>query len=61
MYWGRTLAGTTEHIGFALMISIFGYMVTGLANDSTVAVAPVFWGLLAVGIAVNEIVEGQKV
>ncbi len=61
LYWGRTLAGTTEHIGFALMISIFGYMVTGLANDSTVAVAPVFWGLLAVGIAVNEIVEGQKV
>ena len=42
------------------MISVFGYMVTGLANDSTVAVAPVFWGLLAVGIAVNEMVERRR-
>ena len=44
----------------AVMVALFGYMVTGIANDSTVAVAPVFWGMLGFGMAVNRMVaDGQ--
>lgn len=42
------------------MISVFGYIVTGIANDSTVAVAPVFWGLLGVGLAVNRMASKEN-
>lgn len=39
--------------GFAVMIGTFGYMIAGLANDSTVAVAPVYWALMGIGIGIN--------
>ena len=42
-----------EIFGIGIMLGTFGYLVTGLANDSTVAVAPVYWCLLGVGMAVN--------
>jgi len=56
LYWNRALETIPEKLGLAIMVSIFGYMVTGIANDSCVAVAPVFWGLLGLGYAVNKMV-----
>lgn len=46
-------------IGAAVMAGTFGYMVCGLANDSTVCVAPVYWGMLGLGYACNYIIKGQ--
>ena len=43
--------------GLSIYIGIAGYMVAGLANDSTVCVAPVFWVLLGTGFAVNHMVS----
>lgn len=57
LYWKHPLKTVTEKIGFALMVAVFGYMVTGIANDSTVAVAPVFWALLGLGMAVNRMID----
>ena len=45
--------------GLAIYIGIAGYMVAGLANDSTVCVAPVFWVLLGTGFAVNHLVSDK--
>lgn len=56
LYYRRTL-GTLEEIGIALMVDCFSYMVAGIANDSTVAAAPVYWGLLGLGMAVNALVR----
>ncbi|MCI5936603.1 MAG: O-antigen ligase family protein [Eubacterium sp.] len=56
LYWKRKLETTQEKIGFALMVALLGYMVTGIANDSTVTVAPAFWGLLGLAMAVNEMI-----
>lgn len=56
LYYRRTL-GALEEIGVALMIGCFSYMVAGIANDSTVTVAPVYWGLLGLGMAVNALVR----
>ncbi|MBP3702443.1 MAG: O-antigen ligase family protein [Lachnospiraceae bacterium] len=52
IYWKRSYE-KKAYIGLACFIGTFGYMITGLANDSTVTVAPIFWLLLGVGAAVN--------
>lgn len=55
LYYRRRL-GALEEIGIALMIGCFGYMVAGLANDSSVATTPLYWAMLGLGMAVNALV-----
>lgn len=50
----------TEQMGVLICISIIGYMVSGLINDSTVSVAPIFWILLGVGFACNKIIRTEQ-
>lgn len=42
-----------ELIALAICLGVVGYLGAGLFNDSVVSVAPVFWILLGVGIAIN--------
>lgn len=49
----------SQTIGIAIMFAVVGYLVAGMFNDSAVSVAPVFWILFGMGIAVNYI-ENQK-
>ena len=58
LYWNSPLETVPQKIGITIMAALFGYMVTGFANDSTVAVAPVFWGMLGFGMAVNKMQTG---
>lgn len=60
LYWKRTEYGWLERFGTGLCLGTFGYLVTGLANDSTVAVAPLYWCLLGAGIAVNRRVAKEE-
>ncbi|MCM1245004.1 MAG: O-antigen ligase family protein [Roseburia sp.] len=53
LYMKKTEYSAMEITGIGILLGTFGYLVTGLANDSTVAVAPLYWCLLGVGIAVN--------
>lgn len=39
--------------GVGIFIGTLGFMITGLTNDSCIAVTPVYWALLGIGIAVN--------
>lgn len=39
--------------GMAIFVGTIGYMISAIANDSCIAVAPVFWVLMGTGIAVN--------
>ncbi len=55
MYLKKPSYSRGDIFGIGLLIGTFGYQVTGLANDSCVAVAPVYWCLLGIGIAVNRI------
>ncbi len=43
----------TYYLGLGIFAGCFGYMTVGLINDSTIAVAPVFWALIGIGLAVN--------
>lgn len=44
-------------IGLAILSGTFGYLVTSIANDSTIAVAPLFWTLIGVGLAINRMIK----
>lgn len=43
-----------QKIQIAIFCGSTGYMVAGIANDSTICVAPIFWVLLGIGYAINE-------
>ena len=46
-----------DWIGLACAVSVTGYLLMGLMNDSNLATAPVFWCILGLGLAVN---HGQE-
>jgi O-antigen ligase len=53
LYFKRNITDYKDFIGVSIFCAICGYCVTGLANDSVISVAPVFWVLLGVGMACN--------
>lgn len=47
----------TEQMGVLILVGTLGYMISGMINDSTITVAPLFWTLLGVGFACNRMVK----
>lgn len=47
-------------VGVAVFVGTIGYMIAGLTNDSSITVAPVFWGVIGLGITVNIMVKNQR-
>lgn len=47
-------------VGYGLFSAVLVYMIAAVANDSNVCTAPVFWGMLGLGIAVNRIVREKQ-
>lgn len=39
--------------GYGVFVGILVYIIVALANDSNVCTAPVFWGILGIGFAIN--------
>jgi hypothetical protein len=48
-------------IGAAVLAGTFGYMVCALTNDSSITVAPVFWLLTGLGLAMNHMVKQDQI
>lgn len=46
-------------VGLGIYLGTFTYMIVGVANDSNVCTAPVFWILLGIGIACNEMIKNK--
>lgn len=53
IYFRREFNTLFEIVGCGIFAAICGYLIAGLANDSTVSVSPVFWILLGAGISIN--------
>lgn len=53
IYYKIAFDNTTVVLGFSIMLGTLGYMVMGLANDSTVTVAPLYWLMIGIGVAIN--------
>lgn len=53
LYWRSRFEDYYSQTGAAVLIGSLGYMVSSVFNDSTITVAPVFWALMGVGLAMN--------
>lgn len=60
LYFRKRLDNPVEINGFAIMLGTFGYMLSGLTNDSTVTVAPLYWAMLGIGIGINHHVKTKS-
>jgi hypothetical protein len=53
IYNNSKFDNTLEIYGLCSFLAVCAYLVAGIFNDSVISVAPVFWILLGIGIAVN--------
>ena len=53
IYFRQRLNNNLSIIGFAIMLGTLGYMISGLMNDSTITVAPLYWAMMGIGIGIN--------
>lgn len=53
IYYRQRLDNPLVITGFAIVLGTLGYMISGLANDSTVTISPLFWAMMGVGIGIN--------
>ncbi|MDN5280078.1 MAG: hypothetical protein PWR01_4043 [Clostridiales bacterium] len=60
LYFYSTFESFFEKAGLAVMAAVLAYLLAGFFNDSVNSVAPVFWGLVGLGIAINRIVEKKN-
>lgn len=61
LFWKRELG--TDYMtfaGFGLFCGLTAFMVTGLVDDSTVSVMPMFYGLLGTGISINFLIKNRE-
>jgi len=47
----------SELVGLGIFLGVLGFSVSGLVNDSSVSVMPLFYGLLGTGIAINIMIK----
>ena len=60
LYWKADFGTLAKRVGLACFLAITAYLICGLTNDSMITVAPVFWGIVVMGVAVNRIVKKEK-
>ncbi|MEG2440103.1 MAG: O-antigen ligase family protein [Acetivibrio sp.] len=53
LYMKSKLETYESQIGAAILTGTFGYMIMGISNDSSIGVAPIFWLMMGMGLAIN--------
>lgn len=48
-----------SRIGFGIFVGTIGYVAAGIANDSNICTAPVFWVLMGLGMSLNRLIAEQ--
>lgn len=61
LYFKNTPVTFTDFMGIGIFLSIVGYLVAGIFNDSVVAIAPIFWVFLGLGFACNLALKKQSI
>ncbi len=57
LYWKRDVNDPIVITGIGLALGVVGYLFSGMLNDSMVVVAPLYWLMIGLGLAVNRIVR----
>jgi len=60
IYWKRKPENFLQYIGVAIIVAVVGYLISGIINDSTITVAPIYWCLMGIGFAVNRLVKNSE-
>lgn len=60
IYFSRRERDFTTLSGIGVFVSICSYLAAGFFNDSVVSVAPVFWILLGIGFACNDLIRKES-
>jgi hypothetical protein len=60
LYWHEKYEEFCPIVGAGIFIGICGFLAAAIANDSTVSVMPMFYGLLGTGIAINGLVAEYR-
>jgi O-antigen ligase len=53
LYWRKEIETFSEFAGIGIVLGVLGFAVSGLVNDSSVSVMPMFYTFLGMGIATN--------
>jgi O-antigen ligase len=59
LYFKRVNTTFLEHMGVGSLAGVFSYLGAGFFNDQVISVAPLFYVLLGLGIAINSLVKIQ--
>lgn len=61
VYTRRSFDSFITFIGAGIFFGICGFLASGLVNDSSVSVMPLFYGLLGTGISINLLLSNQPI
>ncbi|MDO4167900.1 MAG: polymerase, partial [Eubacteriales bacterium] len=61
LYWKLQYDSYMAKMGVAVMVSVIGYLILGLTNDSCVAVSPIFFVLTGLGMGINRHLQQKDV
>lgn len=60
LYGLRNEYTKSQILGSATCLGVIGYLFAGIFNDSVVSVAPVFWIIFGVGVAINYLNRNER-
>lgn len=60
LYFRQRFDNLLTVMGFSIMVGTLGYMISGLANDSTVTISPLYWALIGIGIGINHRIRSAQ-
>lgn len=60
LYWKQSYDSYMAKMGVAVMISVLGYLILGLTNDSCVATSTIFFAIVGMGLGINRHVAGLQ-
>lgn len=59
LYIKNDFQTSVSQIGVGLFIGVVGFLVSGISNDSSICVSPIFWVLVGIGIVCNQLVKEE--
>jgi O-antigen ligase len=60
IYFKRDINSFLEYVGVGAFTGIMAYLAAGMFNDQIISVAPLFYSMVGLGLAVNRLVKKQE-
>jgi O-antigen ligase len=60
IYLKRDISTFLEYVGIGAFTGIMAYLAAGMFNDQIISVAPLFYSMVGLGLAVNRLVKKEE-